>query len=165
MPTIFNKDQLEFRESNNPHKNYNLLTSAPRMFQAVESQHLIFDMRMLPAGQYSFPYHFHHNAEEMFVIFSGTATLRTPEGLKTVGAGDIIFFEIGEQGAHQLYNHGTEACVYLDIRTSAGFDVSEYPDSGKINVIPLKQIFMKDTKVDYYTGEEDADTFWENLVR
>ncbi len=52
-----------------------------------------------------------------------------------VKEGDIVFFEIGPEGAHQLYNHTGEPCRYLDIRTEAGLDICEYPDSDKINII------------------------------
>ena len=51
------------------------------------------------------------------MIISGCATLRTPNGLEIVKSGDLIFFEKGKTGAHQLYNHTTETCIYLDIRT------------------------------------------------
>lgn len=163
MSKIFKQSELEYLESSYPHKNFNLLTASPRLFQEVESKHLIFDMRMLPAGQFSFPYHFHHNAEEVFVILSGAATLRTPEGLQKVEAGDILFFEIGESGSHQLYNHTTESCIYLDFRTNVGFDVSEYPDSKKVNIIQAKDIFKKGEKAEYHEGEDAIEHVWKGL--
>ena len=160
MPNIFRQNELNYKESNNPHEHFNMLTATPRLFDDVDARHLMFDMRMLPSGQYSFPYHFHHNAEELFVILSGTATLRTPNGKQKVSSGDILFFEMGESGAHQLYNHGTESCVYLDIRTNAGFDVSEYPDSGKVNIIPKREIFKKGENRAYFDGEDNVEEFW-----
>ena len=51
-------------------------------------------------------------------------------------------------------------CVYLDIRASAGIDVTKYPDSGKINVLPLMEIYEKSSKVDYYLGEESVSNYW-----
>jgi uncharacterized cupin superfamily protein len=44
-------------------------------------------------------------------------TLRTPDGLEALTTGDVVFFEMGESGAHQFYNHSLEPCTYLDIRT------------------------------------------------
>ena len=126
----------------------------------MKSKHLHFDVRSLDPGKYSYPYHFHRNAEEIFVILSGKATLRTPDEFVELSEGDIAFFEIGEQGAHQLYNHTQQPCRFLDIRTIAGLDVCEYPDSGKINILPYQEIYKSDTTVDYYKGEEKVREKW-----
>ena len=61
--------------------------------------------------------------------------LRTPDGFAEVNKNDVIFFEKGPSGAHQLYNHSDSAQVYLDIRTTVGVDICEYPDSNKINIL------------------------------
>jgi uncharacterized cupin superfamily protein len=163
MPTIINKDNLQFTEGKSPLNEFNWHTAVPRLSEIVQSEYLIFDIRSLDPGKYSYPYHFHRYAEEMFVIFSGSATLRTPEGLQTVSPGNIIFFEKGETSAHQLFNHSDEPCVYLDIRTTIGFDVTEYPDSDKINIAPNHGIFEKNTKVDYFKGEENVTDIWKEL--
>ena len=97
------------------------------------------------------------------MIVSGSATLRTPTGLDIVNAGDLMFFGIGETGAHQLFNHTSEMCVYLDIRTYIGYDVAEYPDSNKIFLAPSREIFKKDTQVNYFEGEENIKEKWEQL--
>ncbi|MDR1052597.1 MAG: cupin domain-containing protein [Planctomycetaceae bacterium] len=122
-----------------------------------------FDLRQLNPGQYNCPYHFHQYGEELFMIISGSATLRTPVGLETVSGGDLIFFETSETGAHQLFNHTEEPCVYLDIRTFTGFDVCEYPDSNKINFMPIDEIFSKDSQVNYFDGEENIQDKWKQL--
>ncbi|WP_394340403.1 cupin domain-containing protein [Mariniphaga sediminis] len=77
----------------------------------IRPQNLNFDLRLLNPGQFSAPYHFHRHAEELFMVVSGTMTLRTPERLEIVNRGDIIFFEMGVTGAHQFYNHGSEPCI------------------------------------------------------
>ncbi len=59
----------------------------------------------------------------------------------------MVFFELGETSAHQFYNHTELPCVYLDIRTNMGFDLTEYPDSGKVNVFPFGLTFEKGTQV------------------
>ena len=97
------------------------------------------------------------------MIVSGSATLRTPKGLEIVNSGDLLFFEIGETGAHQLHNHTTEPCVYLDIRTFIGFDVCEYPDSDKILIAPSYEIFNKDSQVNYFKGEENVQDKWKQI--
>ena len=130
------------------------------MAKLVNSKSLQFDVRSLSPGKFSFPYHFHRNAEELFVIFEGEATLRSPDGFQKISKGDIVFFEDGPTGAHQLYNHTDSPCVYLDIRTITGIDVCEYPDSGKINILPKHEVFSNSSKVDYYLGEEEVRKKW-----
>jgi uncharacterized cupin superfamily protein len=163
MATILRSTQREFKEDANKIDNFRILSDISRLKNGVKPQYLNFDLRQLNPEQYSTPYHFHRYAEELFMIVSGAATLRTPTGLEIVNAGDLMFFEIGETGAHQLFNHTTESCVYLDIRTFIGHDVAEYPDSNKIFLAPSREIFNKDTKVDYFEGEENIKEKWEQL--
>jgi uncharacterized cupin superfamily protein len=163
MATLFKHDQIEFREDPGKIDNYHLFTAYPRLGATAKSKNLIFDLRLLNPGQFSFPYHFHHNSEEMMMIVSGTMTLRTEEGFEIMTAGDIVYFETGETGAHQFYNHSSEPCTYLDIRTLYGIDVSEYPDSRKINISPFMQLYKQDSKVSYFTGEENALEKWNAL--
>ena len=163
MATIFKSDSIEFKEDVNRIDNYRLFTSSPRFSSVVNSKNLFFDLRLLDPGQFSFPYHFHRHAEELMMIISGTLTVRTDNGLEILTKGDIIFFEMGETGAHQFYNHSPEPCTYLDIRTLIIVDVCEYPDSGKILFGPPNEIFLKDSKVEYYKGEDKALEKWEEL--
>ena len=61
---------------------------------------------------------------------------------------------------HQFYNQDSIPCTYLDIKTVVGLDVCEYPDSGKINISPFNEIFVKDSQVDYFKGEDNVDEIW-----
>jgi uncharacterized cupin superfamily protein len=165
MATLIKRDNVNYQED--PHRidNYQLFTSSPRLSSLAGSKNLFFDLRLLNPGQFSFPYHFHRNAEEMMVILSGNMTMRSPNGFENLSEGDIVFFEMGETGAHQFHNPNSEPCTYLDIRTFLGIDVCEYPDSGKINVIPAMEIFEKDTKVGYFKGEENVVEKWNELKK
>src|SRR5665647_1741996 len=136
MATILKSENREFKEDANKIDNFRILSDISRLKNGIKPEYLNFDLKQLNQEQYSAPCHFHRYAEELFMIVSGSATLRTPNGLEVVNAGDLMFFEIGETGAHQLYNHTTEPCVYLDIRTYIGYDVAEYPDSNKIFMAP-----------------------------
>ncbi|WNS45819.1 cupin domain-containing protein [Paenibacillus sp. MMS20-IR301] len=147
-----------FEQKQSPVPEYAWHTSRKLAEQAGAKQ-LLFEMRSLDPGKYSYPYHFHRSAEEMFVILSGQATLRTPEGFQEVKAGDTVFFETGPEGAHQLYNHTSDPCVYLDLRTNHGIDICEYPDSGKINILPYEEVYLAE-QVDYYEGEEKVAEKW-----
>nr|WP_319510190.1 cupin domain-containing protein [uncultured Draconibacterium sp.] len=163
MATILKSDQRDFQESPNKIDSYRIFTDVSRMKKELNPENLNFDLRQLNPDQYSAPYHFHRFAEELFMIISGSATLRTPDGLEIVNSGDLIFFEKGETGAHQLYNHTKLTCVYLDIRTYIGYDVAEYPDSDKILLAPSFEIFNKDSQVNYFDGEKNIKDKWKQI--
>ena len=138
---------------------YNWKTT-PRLGLLSNAKHLGFDIRSVDPGKFSFPYHAHRASEEFFYIISGEITLRSPDGFEKLSAGDMVFFEEGPTGAHQLYNHGDVACVYLDIRSAYGIDVTDYPDTGKIAIFPSREIFEKGAGVDYFKGEENPAQKW-----
>jgi uncharacterized cupin superfamily protein len=163
MAAILKSDQREFQESPNKIDNYRIFTDVSRIKKGINPENLNFDLRQLNPDQYSTPYHFHRYAEELFMIISGSATLRTPKGLEIVNSGDLIFFEKGVTGAHQLYNHTSETCLYLDIRTYTGYDIAEYPDSDKILLAPSFEIFNKDSQVSYFNGEENIKDKWKQI--
>jgi uncharacterized cupin superfamily protein len=159
MAQIFNAKSIPYELRQSPIPEFSWHTS-PRLGKIAKSKKLHFDIRSLGPGKYSYPYHFHRNAEEVFVILSGKAMLRTPEGFVELSEGDIAFFEMGPAGAHQLYNHSEHPCCFLDIRTAADIDVCEYPDSGKINILPYQEVFSEEDKVDYYKDEENVSEKW-----
>lgn len=163
MATVLRSDQREFQENPDKIDSYRIYTDGSRIKKGLNPENLIFDVRQLNPEQYSTPYHFHRYAEELFMIISGAATLRTPDGLEIVNTGDLIFFEKGPTGAHQLFNHTTEICVYLDIRTYFGYDVAEYPDSDKILLAPSFEIFNKDTQANYFDGEKNIKDKWKQI--
>ncbi len=164
MATILKADKREFQESPDKIDNYRVFTDVSIIKKRLKPENLNFDLRQLNPDQYSAPYHFHRYAEELFMIISGSATLRTSKGLDIVNSGDLIFFEKGKTGAHQLYNHTTEICIYLDIRTYIGYDVAEYPDSNKIFIAPSREIFDVDSQVSYFDGERNIKDKWAQIV-
>ena len=159
MPTVFQSKELTFETKKAYLPEFAWQTS-PRLAKLAGARQLDFDIRSLDPGRFSFPYHFHRAAEELFQILSGEATLRTPQGFQKLVAGDLVFFEQGETGAHQIYNHGDAPCVYLDIRTTVGIDVCEYPDSGKLAILPQLEVFESASRVRYFKGEENVAGHW-----
>ena len=110
----------------------------------------------LPPGKSNFPYHYHTANEEIFYIISGKGLFKTPEGDKTVTAGDVVVFPPSEKGAHKLTNISeTETLTYLDVDTRHLPEIVFYPDSNKIGAMGgnFRGLFMKDSGVDYYLGE------------
>ncbi len=165
MATVIKKSKIEYKEDANRIQHYRMLTSSPRFSSIVNPENLFFDMRVLEPGQYSYPYHFHRHAEELMMVVSGSMTLRSEEGFEVLSEGDLVFFEKGKDGAHQFHNHTKEPCKYLDIRTFTGADVCEYPDSGKVNIIPAMEIYESGSRVDYFKGEEKVVERWEALKK
>lgn len=107
-------------------------------------------------GKSAYPYHFHVKNEEIFYIISGSGILKTPDGEKTVSAGDLLFFPADENGAHKLTNTSEkESLVYIDFDTANDLDVAFYPDSGKIGIWgkDINALYKTANNVDYYEGE------------
>jgi len=163
MANIIKEKNLSFELKESPLSKFSWHKS-PNLSELFKSQHLKFDVKSLDPGKFSYPYHFHRNAEEIFVILSGKVTLRTPDEFTELSQGDIVFFELGPTGAHQLYNHTQEPCTFLDLSTALGIDVCEYPDSGKINILPYKEIYCSKDKVDYFKDEDKVDEKWPSEI-
>lgn len=162
MANIFNDQNIDFAMKEGKIPEYTW-TRGTNIEGSIKSEHLKFNVVILHPGKYSYPYHSHRNAEELFVILEGAAQLRTPDGVRKVEAGDTIFFEKGDAGAHQLYNNTDEDCKYVDIRTFLGVDICDYPDSGKVNILPEMELYEKDSQVDYFTGEKNVEDKWKKL--
>lgn len=163
MATIIKCGEREFREDANKIDNFRLFSDVTRKKKRINPKNLNFDLRLLNPGEFSAPYHSHRFAEELFMIISGSLTLRTPDGLQIVSSGDLVFFEMGDSGAHQFYNHTDEGCTYLDIRSFIGYDVCDYPDSDKMLIAPTFEIFKKGNKTTYFDGEQNIKKRWEDL--
>jgi uncharacterized cupin superfamily protein len=163
MAVILKCSSREFKEDPNKIDNFRLFTDTTRNKNGIQPRNLNFDLRQLNPGQFSAPFHFHRFAEELFMIVSGSMTLRTVDRLEKVETGDLIFCDMGESGAHQFYNHTTGPSIYLDIRTFIGHDVCEYPDSEKIFIAPSYEIFEKKSKVGYFKGEQNILEKWNAL--
>ena len=67
----------------------------------IASQCTVAVYEIMP-GKSAVPYHYHLKNEETFYIISGSGELKTPDGCKTVSAGDFLFFPANENGAHKL---------------------------------------------------------------
>jgi uncharacterized cupin superfamily protein len=110
----------------------------------------------IPPGKAGYPYHYHMQDEETFLIIEGTGILTTPDGEKTVTKGDVLFFPPGENGAHMLKNiSDTEKLVYLDFDVNHQLEAAFYPNSGKIGIwgMGTDKTFKIQDATEYYDGE------------
>ncbi len=166
MPYIMRSEEMDMAYKQRGPEEF-IWKHTKRLSELADSQQMDGSIVGLEPGKVSYPYHFHHNSEETFVILSGRALLRTPDGFSEVKQGDVIFFEKGKTGAHQLYNHTDYVCEYLDLSITVDFNVCEYPDTGKINIYGdnFRQIHMKDNTVDYFEGEDNVLEAWSEAIK
>ena len=82
MPTIINPEKLEMKADPSALDAFKLKSITPRLGEVCNSKHMMFDIRQLEPGKYSFPYHFHHNAEELMMIVSGSLPCAQPKVFK-----------------------------------------------------------------------------------
>jgi uncharacterized cupin superfamily protein len=80
-------------------------------------------------------YHFHHGNEEWALVLVGALTLRTPDGERDLGPGDVAVFTRGPQGAHALSNNSDSVCRVAVFSSMIHPDVIEYPESGVVGAI------------------------------
>lgn len=111
-------------------------------------------IRRLPAGASICPHHLHLAQWELFLIRTGTGTVRAGTASHSVRPGDAFVHPPGE--AHQLTNTGTTDLEVLIVADNPLLDAFYYPDSNKWGLRP-PGMFFRLTPVDYFDGEESSD--------
>jgi uncharacterized cupin superfamily protein len=82
-----------------------------------------------PGGAVS-PIHVHYGNEELLLVLSGRALLRTPEGTRELEPGAIVAFPRGPMGAHQIANASDEPARVLVFSTMNLPEVTELVTTG-----------------------------------
>lgn len=121
-----------------------------------ESERFEVSIYEVPPGKAAVPYHYHLRNEEVFYIISGTGLLKSPEGERTVTAGDFLYFPNNEKGAHKITNTSeNETLVYADFDIRYELEVVFYPDSDKVGIFGKgnRLAFPVSKQVGYYDGE------------
>ena len=118
----------------------------------------------LPPGEAAYPFHFHYSDEEIVIVLSGRPSLRTPAGVRQLEEGEAVRFELGEAGAHQLFNPTDGEVRFLAVSSHGRPDIVVYPDSNKISASErtpdgegLHTFFDLGSEVDYWQGETPPD--------
>lgn len=135
-------------------KNVSVALGAANPAVGAEGDAHPFDlqMRRLPPGKSVCPYHSHTTQWELFVVMSGTATVRRNGETHQVKAGDVFIHPPGT--THQITNSSVnEDLVIQIIADNPSMDLCHYPDSGKYGTRPLAKWFRM-TEIDYFDGEE-----------
>ena len=63
------------------------------------------------------PYHMHENCEHFYFVIEGSATVETPDGVRNVKAGDLVF--IPAEDKHRL--RATEPLFYFEFQAPNRF--------------------------------------------
>jgi uncharacterized cupin superfamily protein len=83
----------------------------------------------------SLPYHYEY-VEEWLLVLGGAVAVRTPRGDLELARGELMRFEPGPDGAHQISN-GSDATAKVLLFSAATLpSVSVYPDTDTIGVWP-----------------------------
>jgi uncharacterized cupin superfamily protein len=129
---------------------------------AAGSQRLGASVYELPPGEAVCPYHYHLANEELLIVVRGRPHLRTPDGWRELEEGEVVAFPVGERGAHQVANRGSEPAALVIVSEMRSPEIPVYPDSGKIGVREyapgsgrggMRLNFRSGEAVDYWDGE------------
>ncbi len=122
-------------------------------------------LTVVEPGKTAFPFHVHHNNEEMFVVLDGTGEYRFGSEVYPIRRGDVLAAPAGgPDRAHQIRNTGDTDLHYLGISTKAEPEVVEYPDSNKFTMFSqstdgspmtarVRYVGRLEASLDYWDGE------------
>jgi uncharacterized cupin superfamily protein len=100
------------------------------------------------------PMHSHALEEEMFLVWEGRPTIRTPRGEFECRRGDVIAFPVGDVGTHQLLNKSDAPCTVFLLGNAEPDEVAHYPESNKILLRSRQRLIIRaEPRLDYYDGE------------
>ncbi|MFO7927982.1 cupin domain-containing protein [Natronomonas sp.] len=132
--------------------------------EAAGGEELGCSLYELPAGEESWPYHYHTANEEAAYVLAGGGTLRFADEMHRLTAGDYVAFPADETGGHRIVNDSEEPLRYLVFSTMNEPEVTVYPDSEKLGVFvgappggrderTIHGYYPIDADVDYWKGE------------
>ena len=111
----------------------------------------------LPPGEAVCPYHYEYGEEEWALVLEGRPTVRTPEGSEQLEPLELVFFEKGPAGAHQIRNDSDAPARVIMWSTVVYPSATAYPDSDKVGIWTGDRaedlMAPRSSNVDYYHGE------------
>jgi uncharacterized cupin superfamily protein len=134
-------------------QNVSVAMGCPRNVGAWGGGHPFdIQIRRLPPGAAVCPFHTHFNQWELYVVETGTGTVRAGDESHAIKTGDVFIHPPGEP--HQLINSGPADLVVMIIADNPPLDACHYPDSNKWALRPPGKVFRM-TEADYFDGEDD----------
>jgi len=132
-----------------------------KLGEAVGGDRLGCSLYELPAGERSWPYHYHTENEESIYVLAGRGRLRIGGESVSLEAGDYVALPADESGAHRVVNDSDELLRYLMTSTMDDPEVTVYPDSEKVGVfVGSPPGGEGERSVHGYYRSEDAVDYW-----
>jgi uncharacterized cupin superfamily protein len=134
-------------------KNISLkLGREPNSTDLMKRQPFDVEICRIPAGKTACPYHSHSAQWEFYHVISGTGTVRDPDGVTPIEAGDAFIFEPGRP--HQISSDAAGELVLYIVADNPVGESCHYPDSGKWLVRSPERALIRSKPLDYHDGEE-----------
>ncbi|MDE2182434.1 MAG: cupin domain-containing protein [Alphaproteobacteria bacterium] len=157
MRPVVNPADLELKPFSNGEK---FAVRIGEVGEALGLKYMGCMLHVVPAGKIAFPFHRHHECDELFLVLSGTGEYRFGEQRLPVKAGDCLSAPAGGE-AHQIINTGSDELRYLGFSNYTSADVVEYPDSGKIGVRAGVKAFDLANKTFSTRGRVSPCDYWD----
>jgi uncharacterized cupin superfamily protein len=120
----------------------------------IGARKLGYHIATIPPGKRFCPLHAEDHEEEFFIVWEGEAVVRTLRGELTCRPGDIIAFQPGDVGAHQVINRSDKPCRVFMLGMEGLGSVAFYPDSNKVLITTRDRLMLRAApNLDYYDGE------------
>jgi uncharacterized cupin superfamily protein len=132
-----------------------------RLGRQAGCEHLGLSLFELEPGSAAFPIHYHLGNEELLIVLSGTAVLRTLAGERRLDVGEVVSLPAGEGGTHQVVNRGAGPARILIASEMNAPDIVVRPESGKVSAFGLPPGTVADGFHDVYY-RRDATGFWDD---
>lgn len=145
-------------------------TRRAKLGEQAGAERLGASLYELAPGSAAFPLHYHLANEELLVVVAGSPVLRTTEGERPLKEGEVVALRIGEAGAHQVVNRGTETVRILIVSEMNAPDIVIRPESGKLSAFGrapgsssegMHDVYFRHDTAEFWDGEEPppaADT-------
>jgi len=161
---ILNIEDATFMDFKSPNGKFDAKIS--RMGPVVGAQKLGAMLTVVEPGKRAFPFHVHHDIEEMFYVIEGEGEYRFGAETYPIRQGDLLGAPTGgPERAHQIVNTGSATLKYLSFSTMNKMDIVEYPDSnkflafssedGNVQTARVRYIGRLETSIGYFDGEDD----------
>ncbi len=121
----------------------------------IGAEHLGYQVVRLPPGARFCPVHAEFSEEELFVVFEGEPSIRTPKEILRCRRGDFIAFPTGPKHAHQVINESESDAVLLLLGQNQEQGIVYYPESDKVLVSTpqVRWMVRNSPQLDYFDGE------------
>lgn len=121
----------------------------------IGAERLGYQIVRLPPGARFCPVHAEFSEEELFIVFDGEPSIRTPHETLRCRPGDFIAFPVGLRHAHQVLNESDADATLLLLGQNQEQNVVYYPESDKLlaSTLGVRWIVRNAPQLDYYDGE------------